>query len=105
MACEDWLATRIERQVSLIGDAAHDDPRKQFSNEEFDLQIEFLREFATHPPAFVLAEVAALRQGESAPRSPAPGEAGFRIESCGGRSANTSLPPDPNRVKSPSSDD
>ena len=54
-ADEDWLATEIERQVSLIGDAAHDDPLKQFSNEEFDRQIEFLREFATIRSAFVLA--------------------------------------------------
>ena len=96
----------IERQVSLIGDAAHEDPLKQFSNEEFDRQIEFLREFATHPLRVRAGRRSRPSARETARRdSPAPGEAGFRIESCGGRSANTSLPPDPNRVRSPSSDD
>jgi spore coat protein CotH len=59
---EDWLGAEIERQVSVIATAAHDDPRKQYSNEEFDQQIDFLREFARRRSAFVLAEVEAVRR-------------------------------------------
>lgn len=58
---EDWLAAEIERHVSVIAAAAHDDPRKQYSNEEFDQQIDFLREFARRRSALVLAEVEAVR--------------------------------------------
>ena len=104
-ADEDWLATEIERQVSLIGDAAHEDPLKQFSNEEFDRQIEFLREFATIRSAFVLAEVAALRQGDGAPRQPRAGRGRVQDRILRWPIRKFSLPPDPNRVRSPSSDD
>ena len=58
---EGWLAAEIERHLSVIGAAAHEDPRKPTTNEEFDLQIDFLRQFARSRPAFVLREVAALR--------------------------------------------
>jgi spore coat protein CotH len=66
---EEWLAAEIERQVSVIATAAHDDPRKQYSNEQFDQQIDFLREFARRRSVFVLAEVEAVR------RRPAPAAA------------------------------
>jgi hypothetical protein len=101
---EDWLALEIERHTSLIAAAAHDDPRKQFSNEEFDRQIDFLREFAARRSGFVLREVAALRQG-SIPTEP--GLRGGRVQDriVPWPNRRSPLPLDRNRVKSPSSGD
>jgi spore coat protein CotH len=100
----DWLATEIERQASLIGAAAREDPLKQFSNEEFDRQIEFLREFAAIRSAFVLGEVAALRQADGAPQ-PGAGRGKVQDRILRWPTRKSSPPPDPNRVRSPSSDD
>jgi spore coat protein CotH len=61
-AAEDgWLATEIDGQATLIASAAHADVRKQYSNDDFEQAIEFLRQFARERPAFVLAEIAAIR--------------------------------------------
>ena len=63
LAAEDgWLAAEIEQQLSVIVSAAHADGRKQYDNDAFDQEIEFLRTFARTRPGLVLAEVAALRQ-------------------------------------------
>ena len=62
-ALEDaWFATELERVVSLITAAVLEDTRKQFTNTEFDEAINFLREFASFRPQFVLDEVQRERQ-------------------------------------------
>jgi spore coat protein H len=99
---EDWLATEIERQVSVIAAAAHDDPRKQYSNEEFDQQIDFLREFARRRSTFVLREVAALREADSAPRQPGIRRGRVQDRILPWPNRRYPLPPDRNRGKSPS---
>jgi spore coat protein CotH len=58
---EGWLASEIERLVALVGPAILDDPKKQFTNEAFVAEVEFLRTFAAARPAAVLAEVASAR--------------------------------------------
>lgn len=58
---DDPLAAQVDRLAELVAQAALDDPRKQFSNERFGEQIEFLRAFARERPAFVLREVARAR--------------------------------------------
>jgi hypothetical protein len=101
---EDWLATEIERQVSVIDAAAHDDPRKQYSNEQFDREIDFLRNFATGRSAFVLRAVAALR-GDGAPLPPRIRRGRVQDRILPWPNRKYLLPPDRNRGKSPSSDD
>lgn len=58
---EDWLANEIERLAALVTPAALEDTKKQFSNEAFATELDFLRGFAANRSALVLAEVAALR--------------------------------------------
>jgi spore coat protein CotH len=59
---DDWLVTEIDRNAALIAEAAHKDPGKQFSNDDFDAGIEFLRDVARRRPAFLLQEIAAARR-------------------------------------------
>jgi hypothetical protein len=61
LAADDWLAGELERVVALVGPAVLADPRKQFSNEAFLAEVEFLRSFAATRPAAVVAEVGSLR--------------------------------------------
>jgi spore coat protein CotH len=56
-----WLETQVAARASLIREAAYQDSRKAFSNEEFESEVAFLREFARRRSAIVLAEVASLR--------------------------------------------
>ncbi len=58
---DDWLVSEVARSAALIADAAHADTRKLFSNEEFDVGVAFLDEFAAQRPGFVAAAVAAAR--------------------------------------------
>ena len=68
-AAEDgWLEQEVDTVSRLITAAAHDDVRKQFSSDEFDAQVLFLREFATRRPAFVASEVARARTAAKLPR-------------------------------------
>lgn len=57
-AAAGWLAAEINRAVALIDAAAREDPRKRFSNEEFDAAVVFVREFARIRPDVVLREIA-----------------------------------------------
>ena len=56
---DDWLATEIDRVAALITPAAFADTRKQYSNEDFLTELNFLRRFAAERSAIVLAEIAA----------------------------------------------
>ena len=61
-ASEDrWLESEIYQAQQLIRDAAHEDPRKPFSNEEYDAAIAHVLSFAQQRPAFVLDAVARAR--------------------------------------------
>ena len=64
---EDWLSSEIEAQVSLISASVREDRRKQFSNDEFDQAIEFLREFARARPSLALEEVNRIRHAIANP--------------------------------------
>jgi len=58
---EDWLLNEITRSSALIADAAHQDTRKLFSNEEFDAGVEFVKAFAAQRSPFVLSSLAGVR--------------------------------------------
>jgi spore coat protein CotH len=58
---EEWLLNEITRSTSLIADAAHQDPRKFSTNDEFDAGVEYLKSFAAQRPTFVLTSLAGLR--------------------------------------------
>jgi spore coat protein CotH len=61
-ATEDgWLEQEVDRVARLITSAAYEDVRKQFSSDQFDAQVLYLRDFATRRPAFVVSEVARAR--------------------------------------------
>lgn len=58
-----WLQNEVERVVSLVGPSILADPLKPFSNDEFAAEVEFLRRFAQTRGAYVLGEIASLREG------------------------------------------
>src|SRR5262249_47883077 len=62
-AADNFLAGEVERLVVLIADAALNDPKKQFSNDDWNSAIDFLRDFAARRPQIVLADVARARPG------------------------------------------
>lgn len=57
-ATDGWLEGEINRTVGLIDAVAREDPRKRFSNEEFDAAVAAVRDFARIRPDFVLRAVA-----------------------------------------------
>jgi len=61
-AAGKWLGAEIDWRSALIRQAVLDDERKQFSSEQFDAEIAFLRRFAMERPAVALAQVGDLRQ-------------------------------------------
>ena len=62
-AQDDFLALEIDRLVSVIFDAARSDPKKQFTNDEWDVAVQTLRDFAARRPRIVLDDVARARAG------------------------------------------
>jgi hypothetical protein len=67
LADGDWLASEIDRYHVLIRAAALADPRKPYSNDEFEASVEWLRRFAAERPARIREEVAAYRTAYSLP--------------------------------------
>jgi len=61
IADNDWLESEVNRLAALIDTATREDPKKPFTNEFFDQEIAFLREFARFRPAFLMDEIARLR--------------------------------------------
>lgn len=57
-----WLSSELERFVGLITPSVLEDARKQFSNEAYFAEIDFIREFAATRTQYVLKEIAQLRQ-------------------------------------------
>ncbi len=57
-AADGWLSAEVERTWTLVAQAAYEDPKKPFSNEEVTAQIAFLRDFARLRSAFVLQAIA-----------------------------------------------
>lgn len=58
---DDWLAREIAHSASVITAAVHEDPRKQFSNEDYDKEVGDLMGFAQRRPAYVLQAVTTAR--------------------------------------------
>jgi hypothetical protein len=52
-----WLETEIDRLAALIDRAAREDPLKQFSNDQFDEEVEAVRNVARIRPSLLLGEV------------------------------------------------
>lgn len=50
---EAWLATHLDQIAAVVADAAHEDPRKPYSNEQFDGALDELRRFAAERASFV----------------------------------------------------
>jgi len=57
----DWLMNEVATSAALVAEAAHQDTRKFFSNEEFDAGVEFVKAFAAARPGFVLSALATVR--------------------------------------------
>jgi spore coat protein CotH len=62
-AVDGWLEAEIARALAPIEAAVREDPRKQFSNDDFDQTTASMREFARARSGIVLSEVARLRAG------------------------------------------
>jgi spore coat protein CotH len=60
-AADGWLEAEINRALLVIDAAAREDPRKQFSNDQFDQATASMKEFARTRTGIVLEEVARLR--------------------------------------------
>ena len=58
---DDWLEREITRAAALVAPHVRTDPRKPFSNEEFDAAVIDLQRFAKQRPSFVLKEVQRIR--------------------------------------------
>jgi hypothetical protein len=57
----DWLAREIDRLSATVADAARDDTLKPYTDDEHDLAVDFLREFARRRPTLVREETARAR--------------------------------------------
>jgi spore coat protein H len=60
-AGDGWLAAEVDRLAALITPAVHADPLKPFTNEAYDADVAFLREFASGRAPFVMLQVASAR--------------------------------------------
>jgi spore coat protein H len=56
-----WVDREIDREYGQIRDAVYADPQKDYSNEQFDGEVNRLREFALQRGPFVATEVNAAR--------------------------------------------
>jgi spore coat protein CotH len=52
-----WLEREIQKAYDQIRDAAHADPVKPFTNDEFEQTVTELIDFARRRPSFVIQEV------------------------------------------------
>lgn len=57
---ERWLASQIDTIAALVAEAAHADPLKPISNDQFDTAVEELREFARTRADYVIDRVGPL---------------------------------------------
>lgn len=57
-----WMEREIDREHALIRESVYADPQKPFTNEQFEAEVEALRDFARNRAAFVLDAVAAFRK-------------------------------------------
>ena len=62
VATDNAMGNLIDQIVSVIDGAVRADTRKQYSNDDYDADIQFLRDFAAHRPAQVLNDVAQMRK-------------------------------------------
>ena len=59
---DNAMANQIDQIMAVIFSAVRADTKKQYSNDEFDAGVQFLRNFATQRPQQVLSDVARLRR-------------------------------------------
>ena len=57
-----WLEREVEKQSNQIREAMYADPQKPFSNDDFETEVEKLREFARRRSDVVKAAVARERR-------------------------------------------
>jgi spore coat protein CotH len=57
-----WLEREVEHEASQIRDAMYADPQKTFSNDDFESEVEKLRDFARRRSDFVKAAIARERR-------------------------------------------
>ncbi len=58
---ENWLEVEIDRLAAQIDAAAREDTRKQYTNEDFDAGLVYLRQIARVRPQFLIDEIGRLR--------------------------------------------
>jgi spore coat protein CotH len=58
---DDWLSNQIAGSAALIRDAALEDSRKPFSNDDFDSAVSWMRDFGRRRSEYVLEAVAEAR--------------------------------------------
>lgn len=63
-----WLEREIDREANQIGPAIVDDPVFPFSFDEFQAEVEFMRQFARIRPSFVRCEVANAEDSSDSPQ-------------------------------------
>ena len=62
-AADGWLDAQVSARAALVDQAARADVRKRYPEEDFDIAIEFLKQFAANRPVMVVEEVESLRAG------------------------------------------
>ncbi len=60
---DDWFSAEVAHTASLISGPVFEDPKKQFSNADFDTEVQAIMTFAQVRPGFVLQSVAAALAG------------------------------------------
>jgi spore coat protein CotH len=58
---DDWFEREAASTAALIAAAAHEDARKPYTNDEFDDEVEFIKNYAHLRPSEVLIQVASAR--------------------------------------------
>jgi hypothetical protein len=67
---EEVLGERLEAAYALVREAALSDPKKPYTNEEFELGILDVRDVVARRPGDILAQIEALEAGAGAAAPP-----------------------------------
>jgi hypothetical protein len=62
---DDWFERQAADTSAFITDAAHEDARKPYTNEEFDAEVQFIKDYTRLRPAEVLNQVAKARASDA----------------------------------------
>lgn len=58
---DGWMEQEAAKTAALIAAAAHDDTRKPYTNDEFDAEVQFIKDWVSLRPSQVLLQVAKAR--------------------------------------------